>query len=146
VTDNKGKEITKIEGSTSSGGHFANFIEAVRSRKVSDLHADCEETHISSALCHTGLISHQLGQQIHDVEVREAIKSDTFLAGRYAAMEEHLRLNEVDLSKETISLGPWLKFNPDSEQFEGNDGGVDAKANKLATRVYRAPYIVPKEV
>ena len=146
VTDNKGKEITKIEGSSSSGGHFENFIKAVRSRKSSDLNADCEETHISSALCHTGLISHQLGQQVHDAEVRDAIKSDSFLAGRYAAMEEHLRLNEVDLSKETISLGPWLKFNPDSEQFEGNDGGLDAKANKLATRVYRAPYIVPEKV
>ena len=146
VTDNKGKEITKIEGSTSSGGHFANFIEAVRSRKSSDLFAECEETHISSALCHTGLISHQLGQQMHDTDVREAIKSDSLLAGRYAAMEEHLRLNDVDLSKETISLGPWLKFNPDSEQFEGNDQGIDAKANKLATRVYRAPYIVPENV
>ncbi len=146
VTDNQGKEITKIEGSTSSGGHFNNFIEAVRSRKTSDLFADCEETHISSALCHTGLISHQLGQQMHDSEVREAIKSDSLLAGRYAAMEEHLRLNDVDLGKENISLGPWLKFNPDSEQFEGNDGGLDAKANKLATREYRAPYIVPEKV
>ena len=145
VTDNKGKEITKIEGSSSSGGHFENFIKAVRSRKSSDLNADCEETHISSGLCHTGLVSHQLGQQVHDAEVREAIKSDSFLAGRYAAMEEHLRLNEVDLSKETISLGPLLKFNPDSEWFEGNEG-LDDKANKLATRVYRAPYIVPEKV
>ncbi len=146
VTDNQGKEITKIEGSTSSGGHFQNFIDAVRSRKSSDLYADCEETHISSALCHTGLISHQLGKRVHDAEVRGAIKSDSLLAGRYAAMEEHLRLNGVDLDKEDISLGPWLKFNPESEKFEGNEGTLDDQANQLATREYRTPYIVPEEV
>ena len=43
---------------------FANFISAVKSRKVEDQYADCEETHISSALCHTGLISHRLGEMM----------------------------------------------------------------------------------
>jgi len=146
VTDNKGVETKKIEGSRDGNAHFSNFIEAMRSRKSSDLKADCEETHISSALCHTGLVSHRIGTQVHDAKVREAIKGDGLLAGRYAAMEEHLRLNEVNLAKETISLGPWLKFNPESEWFEGNEGDLDEKANRLATREYRKPYVVPAEV
>lgn len=145
VTDNKGKEITKMEAEESRDGHFENFIKAVRSRKMSDQNAEVEETHLSSALCHTGLISHQLGAPLHDGEVRERIKGDSLLSDRYAAMEEHLGKNGVNLDEETITLGPWLKFNPKTEWFEGN-GDLDVKANALATRTYRNPYVVPEEV
>ncbi len=151
VTDNKGVETIKIDAKSDGDlalkpSHFENFINAVRSRKVSDLNADCEETHISSALCHTGMISHHLGKAVHDEEVREAIKSNNFLAGRYAAMAEHLMANDVNLEKDTITLGPLLNFNPENERFEKNGEGVDSRANKLATREYRAPYVVPADV
>lgn len=120
---------------------FDNFISAVRSRKREEQYADCEETHISSALCHTGLISHQLGSLLHDGEIRERIKDDAVLTDRYAAMEEHLGQNGVNLTEETITLGPLLKFNPNSERYEGN-GDLDQKANMLAKREYRKPYEV----
>ena len=58
-------------------------------------------------------------------------------------MEEHLGRNGVNLDEETITLGPLLKFNPDTERYEGNDG-LDEKANQLATRDYRKPYVVPE--
>ena len=54
-----------------------------------------------------------------------------------------LARNGVDLAKESIVLGPMLKFNPQTEWAEGN-GELDAPANKLATREYRAPYTVPE--
>src|ERR1035441_7604420 len=54
ILDKDGTEIKKFSGSSS---HFANFIDAVRSRKPSDLHAEILEGHLSSALCHTGNIS-----------------------------------------------------------------------------------------
>jgi len=145
VTDNEGKEITKIEGDSNRETHFDNFMKAVRSRKMENLNADCEKTHISSALCHTGLISHRLGEQLHDGEVRERIKEDSLLSERYASMQDHLAKNGVNLDKESITLGPWLKFNPETEWFEGN-GDLDAKANELASRTYRYPYVVPKKV
>ncbi|MCP5549881.1 MAG: gfo/Idh/MocA family oxidoreductase, partial [Akkermansiaceae bacterium] len=97
----------------------------------------------SSALCHTGQISHQLGKSVHQGDVREAIKSDKLLSERYVAMEEHLAANGVDLNAETISLGPMLKLNPDTERFEGN-GDLDAAANALARPKYREPYVVPE--
>src|SRR5205814_2620390 len=43
---------------------FANFIAAVRSRRVADLNADIEEGHYSSALCHLANISYQLGTRV----------------------------------------------------------------------------------
>ena len=59
IQDKDGTEIKKFSGSSS---HFANFIDAVRSRKPGDLHADILEGHLSSALCHTGNISYRLGK------------------------------------------------------------------------------------
>jgi predicted dehydrogenase len=143
ITDNDGEQVHEIKGATGTNLHFENFIKAVRSRKHTDLNADCEETHYSSALCHTGLISHQLGVPMHGNEVREQIAGDKFLTGRYAAMEEHLERNEVPLGEQTITLGAALKFDPDTEKFTGNAGDLDAKANALAKRAYRTPYEVP---
>ncbi|MEX2578639.1 MAG: Gfo/Idh/MocA family oxidoreductase [Verrucomicrobiales bacterium] len=122
---------------------FQNFINAVRSRKAEDLYADCEETHISSALCHTGLISHRLGEKMKKGEAMEQINGDKLLAERFESMADHLAKNEVDLSKEGIVVGPMLKFNPETEWAEGNDD-LDKPANELATREYRKPYIVPE--
>ncbi len=144
VTDNDGKEVIKFE-KKSGASHFDNFLKAVRSRKTEDLNADCEVTHVSSALCHTGLISHRLGEQLDDGAVRERIKSDALLTGRYEAMAAHLDKNGVDISGPNIVMGPWLKFNPQTEWFEGNED-LDDRANALATRNYREPYLVPEEV
>ena len=145
VTDNSGKEITKIEGKNGGQDHFANFIAAVRSGKREELNADCEVTHYSSALCHTGNISHRLGQKMTDGEIKERIKGDQLLADRYAAMADHLAKNDVDVKGKALTLGPSLKFNPKTEWFEGN-GDLDAPANALATRSYRKGYEVPKDV
>ena len=56
--DKQGQIIEKFQG---DGDHFANFIGAVRSRKIEDLHADILDGHLSSALCHLGNISYRLG-------------------------------------------------------------------------------------
>jgi hypothetical protein len=56
-------------------------------------------------------------------------------------MEEHLKANQVDLHKTTAALGMWLKLNPKTERFIGS-----AEADKLLTRDYRAPFVVPEKV
>jgi hypothetical protein len=79
------------------GDHFANFIEAVRSRKRESLHAEIEEGHLSSSLCHLANISYRLGRT--------------------------------------------LAFDPQTETFPG-----DEEANRLLSREYRSPYVIPEEV
>ena len=143
VTDADGKAMDSPEP-LKSEDIFTNFIKAVKSRKREEQYAECEETHISSALCHTGLISHRLGKLQSNAEILEQIKGDDTLTARYQAMAEHLKLNEVDVEKSVITLGPMVKFNPDTEWAEGNPGDIDKQANLLATREYRAPYIVPE--
>ena len=44
--------------------HFANFADAVRARDPKLLHAEIEETALSTALCHLGNISHRLGREL----------------------------------------------------------------------------------
>jgi predicted dehydrogenase len=44
--------------------HFANFAEAVRARDPKLLHAEIEQTAISTALCHLGNISYRLNREL----------------------------------------------------------------------------------
>jgi predicted dehydrogenase len=136
--DQDGKKIVEFKGSES---HYENLIKAVRSRKVSDLHADILEGHLSSALCHTGNVSYRLGRQKSPHEIRDALKSDSTALEAFGRMAEHLAANGVDLDKTRATLGEVLRMDPKTERFVGN-----SKANDLLTRKYRKPFVVPKSV
>ncbi len=138
--DHNGKEIKKFEA-IGGADHMENFIAAVRERKPEMLNADCEETHLSSALCHTGLISHLVGKTMSPGECVERIKSEPFLEERYESMKEHLARNGVDVSASRLTVGPWLKFDPKKERFRDNDA-----ANALVSRAYRKGFEVPSKV
>ena len=77
--------------------HFANFADAVRARDPKLLHAEIEETALSTALCHQGNIAYRLNRE--------------------------------------------LRFDPAAMRFQD-----DAEANRMLTREYRAPYVVPERV
>lgn len=140
--DNDGKEIRRFRAaSDEEGGHFGNFIKAVRSRKREDLNADILEGHLSSALCHTGNISYRLGKQAAPEELREALKRDAAAQETLARMEEHLAANGIDIKKTQLTIGPVLRMDPQAEKFIGN-----SKANALLTRKYRRGFVVPKKV
>jgi len=79
------------------GDHYANFIQAVRSRKTEELNAPVETAHFSSALAHLGNIAYRLGRR--------------------------------------------LEFDPARERFVG-----DEEADRLLTREYRKPFVVPEKV
>ena len=79
------------------GGHYNNFIAAVRSGNKKDLTCDIKEGFMSSALPLLGNISYRSGHELH--------------------------------------------FNGEKEMFV-----ADNAANKMLTRKYRKPYVVPEEV
>jgi predicted dehydrogenase len=136
--DKDGKKIKEFRGMKS---HFQNFIDAVRSRKYTELKADVLEGHLSSALCHTGNISYRMGKTHSPEEIREAVKSDADLAESVGRMEEHLGDNKVDLHKTPATLGAVLKMDPKTERFLDHPGAL-----RLLTREYRKPFVVPEEV
>ena len=124
--------------------HFANFIKAVQSRNVEDLTANVEVGHLSSALCHLGNISYQVGkpQPIGSGDL-ELLGGDETAVRTWHRTKRHLANNGVDLEKEQYVLGRRLTIDPQSESFTG-DGAREA--NPLLTRKYRKPYVVPDKI
>jgi len=137
--DNQGKVIQSFK--EKGEDHFDNFIKAVRSRKREDQNADILEGHLSSALCHTGNISHRLGKQASPDVIWEELKSNKAALETLARFEEHLRQNKVDLRVTKATMGVFLQMDSKTERFIGN-----AQADELLTRNYRAPFIVPDKV
>ena len=93
-----GKEQQPGPAPTAHGGdNWANFIDAVRSRKHSDLNAPLEEGVPSVVLIHLANISYRLGRTLH--------------------------------------------FDATSMSCKG-----DAEANRMFSRAYRPPFVVPGKV
>ena len=89
----KGWQVTFRNGKAGPGGprgqyrHAANFVKAVRSRKVSDLNADVEVAHHSAALCHMANIAMRVGRRLRFDPDRERFIDDaeanTYLTKQY---------------------------------------------------------------
>jgi predicted dehydrogenase len=142
IWDNDNQRTDRQIGGGGGGGHHRNFIDAVRSHKVSDLNADIEKGHLSSALCHMGNISYRLGKKMPVSEARKCIDNE-YVMDSFERMLEHLRVNEVDLEKEPITMGPMLTMDPRTEKFVGEHSDM---ANMYVKRNYREPFVVPDKV
>jgi len=92
-----GKDQRPGPTATKGDTHWANFIDAVRSRKRGDLNAEIEEGALSCNLMHLANISYRVGRTLH-----------------------------WD-AKTLTCIG-------------------DPEANKMLTRAYRSPFVVPKNV
>lgn len=136
--DRAGKLIREFQGRDQ---HMQNFIDVIHSRKLADLRSPIQEGHISSALCHLGNISHQIGRAASPGVLAEKVRGNAPLAEAYGRMTEHLARNNVDLAQTPLTLGAPLTLNPRAERFTGEFASA---ANPLLTREYRAGFIVPK--
>jgi len=135
--DNDGQKIKTWE---SMGDHYANFLDAVSTNDQSKLNAPIVEGHISSALCHTGGMSHQLGEKVSLADIESSIsgESDIF-KDSFGRLKDHLVSNGVDLNSDAaLTFGADIKFDVKSEQVLGNE-----KANQMMSREYRAGFEVP---
>ncbi len=133
--DNSGNVIRRFTGGED---HYGNFVRAVRSRRQADLNADILEGHLSSALCHLGNISYRLGREQPFNGRTEVFGNDRDANETYASMVEHLRTNNVDVTRGNCRLGRRLTINPSTEQFVN-----DEEANRHLTRAYRQGFVVP---
>jgi predicted dehydrogenase len=138
--DLQGNKVKEFRGGRDEL-HYANFVEAVRSRNFEELNADILEGHLSSALCHMGNISYLLGENISTAEAREQLKSLGAKENVEETLErtiDHLAANQVDLNQTPFRMGALLPFDPQTETFVQRED-----ANALLTREYRAPFVVP---
>jgi len=138
----EGEDIGDIDVEMGPGDIFENFIHCMRTRKRRDLHANIVNAHLSSACCHLGNISYRLGQQVSGTTRPDVLDKHDQVAKSWETIQQTVKGTlGLDLSKHTYQLGPMLKFNPRKEQFVENED-----ADKLLTRPYRAPFVVPENV
>ena len=124
------------------GGHFGNFIAAMRSRQQSDLNADILEGHYSSALCHLANMSYRLGEQVPFNPQTKAFGDNKEAYETLARTEEHLaKTNGIKLEQIQYMLGRKLAVDVEKETIVGDDA-----AKAMLTRQYRAPFVVPEKV
>ena len=73
--------------------------------------------------------------------MREKLKGNKEALDSLERLATHLGANGVDLKVDQLTLGEFLKMNPKTERFLKNPA-----ADKMLTREYRAPYVVPEKV
>jgi len=135
-------DVRSPAGERGPGGEiFKNFIAAVRSRKPQDLDAHILEGHYSSALCHLPNVSHRLGRPASFSRKPKELGDDPEVDKSWEWFKQTAQQNGVDLTKTTFTLGRVLNLDPEKEKFIG-----DPEADKLLTREYREPFVVPERV
>ena len=139
---NKSEDLVKVDVEMGPGGIFDNFIHCMRTRKRAELHADIAEAHLSSACCHLGNVSYRLGEQVSGKTEPDVFRKHEEIGKSWEMIQRTVKGTlGLDLTKSTYQLGPMLKFDPETEKFVDN-----RRANRLLTRRYRRPFVVPKEV
>jgi predicted dehydrogenase len=134
--DDQGAKLKEWNG---DGNHYTNFLDSVLARDSSKLNAPILEGHLSSALCHTGGISHQAGQLATVAEIKQAIGKDLLFLESFERMVQHLSDNAVDLNGEPkLTLGAELRMDGVSETITNNP-----TASHQLTREYRRQFEFP---
>lgn len=126
-----------VDAERYKGGHYANFIKAVRSRKLSDLNADVVEGFYSSSLCHLANASYRVGAMTPFNQKAKAFGDDKDAAEALARMEEHLKKNAVALDGQSYRLGKKLKLNLETDNV--NDPQARAILNGKSRKGFEVP-------
>ena len=137
-----GEPVPKVTSDVKIGGdHFANFIDCVRNRDASKLHADIEVGHYSAGLCHLGNLSYRLGKPTDYDPKLGKLAGNEFGTEALERMAEHLKDDGIKFDGKTLRVGRKLEFDAKTERFVN-----DKEADALLTRDYRKPFAVPDKV
>ena len=145
IYDRNGEAIQKFVGDNGAG-HQANFIQAVRSRKITDQNADILQGHLSTIPCHMANISWRTGAVTPQEEIKKTIAGDKAMEEMYDRLTKHLAANGVDLAMTPATLGAILEYDAENMKFRHQDATTELLANALQKDSYRKPFVVPEKV
>ncbi len=133
--DLDGKKLKEFKGGGDQS-HFDNFVYSVRGGGVKGLHCDIAEGHLSAALCHLANISYRVGKETPMAAAIDCFSGSEQATEALTRMKEHLKKNNLDLTKAIGRVGPKLTIDPKTQFFTGGTDDL-AMANALLTRDYR---------
>jgi len=145
--DPNGKVIKKF--AAGGGSHHNNFFDAVRSRRSQDLAAPVEVGHASAAMCHYGNISYRLGEAASPDKVTQTLEALPAVAAMNKSLQQHLAVNQIDMVKRPLRLGPWLELDQVGDSINAIHQGTEsqlAAARYLLRETPRPPYVIPDVV
>jgi hypothetical protein len=69
-------EVVPGPSGKSSGDHYMNFTDCIRSRRAQDIHSPIEEAHMSTTLVHLANASYRLGRTLRFDPAQEKVIGD----------------------------------------------------------------------
>jgi predicted dehydrogenase len=144
IYDNNNQKIeTLVNAGSIANVHRANFVKAMQTRKV--VNGVIDECHYSTSLCHLGNLSYLAGAEKSNETVADAIKSNPSAKEAFGRVMDHLKANEVDVTKKMTTLGPLLKFDARKEMFVGSEPYVATANNSpIRKRTGRGAFTIPE--
>jgi predicted dehydrogenase len=140
--DRDGKLMKEFKGN-SGGGHQANFIQAVQTRKPEILNAEVQVGHDSTGWCNFANVCFQAGDHR---ELGQKAQSAINHPGWEELIEqtiEHLNSHGIDPGDQAIRMSHWMELDTKTGRFVGK---YAEQGNALIKRQYRAGYAVPQIV
>jgi hypothetical protein len=131
----------KFENFLTGPDHMKNFIDSVRAGKYTKDVLHIRHGHAAACLSHLANVSYRLGKAMKPNEVKERLEGDNFGQELYTEFLKNLANNGIDTTAEQIIAGPWLDFDPTTNQFTGE---FAAEANKLCQEEYAAGFELPE--
>jgi predicted dehydrogenase len=137
------QDLDQFDVNVKPGGPWGSFLQAVRSRNVSDCNADVELGHHSCALIHAANASYRLGAKVTFDEKSKKLGDNHEVVETFENITGNLQGVGIKLDGESYQLGRTLTLDAQTERYVG-DGAE--QANAFLTREYRAPFVVPEQV
>ena len=142
--DGKSEKIDVEFTAPAPGGHYANFIDAVKNRGSVALNAPIENGHYSAAVCHWGNAAYRLGQPDSLKSIREKMGDNAIMQESIDRVLANLGVvfgDSVKIEDIPFQVSPKLKIDTEKEKFVDN-----AEADQFLQRVPRIPFVVPDKV
>ncbi len=137
----EGVAVDVPAGHVTPGGNWGAFIAAVRAGNPSMANGNATEAHYACVLGHLMNNSYRLGEHV-PFNAKAGRFGDNADAAEHFERLHSVMSNGVGLPEDgnSYTVGPWLTFNPETEQHEGEHA---AAANALLQDSNRKGFEVP---
>lgn len=144
AVDHNGRLIRKFAGD-GGAGHMRNFLNAVKSRRTSELAAPPEFGHLAAAMCHLGNISYRVGEAANGAAVKQSVAPIAGAPEIFDEIQDHLAVHDIDLSRQPVTRGQWV--HPDAAvdgitRIESSREDDLSQARFLLQETQRPPYVL----